>query len=239
MVAELSLIAFAVAFAAGVVSFASPCVLALVPGYLSFVSGVSFDRLGASPRQVTPPTLAFVGGFSLVFTAFGASAGLLGYSLVRAQPQLSWIAGGLLIAMGMAMVAPPRLGLLQRPRGPRLARRPTTLAGAGLAGGAFAVAWTPCIGPILGSILTAAAPTGSPALGASLLLTYSVGMGIPFLLAGLAVGRTMSIFRWLRDRWRVVQATAATVMVAAGVLVATGRLGVLTARLAEVGFQGL
>ena len=170
------------------------------------------------------PTVAFVLGFSLMFTAYGASAGLVGYSLTRNQDVLNLVAGSLLIATGIAMVAFPRIGLMQTDRRLATARRPTTLVGAGLVGAAFAVGWTPCIGPILGSILTYAAPTGSPGIGATLLFTYSLGLGIPFLLSGLFVTRTMAAFRWLRDRWRIVNAAAAAVFIVIGFLVATGTL---------------
>lgn len=236
---EISALSYPVAFAAGFVSFASPCVLALVPAYLSFISGVSFDELGARTSDVLRPTLAFVLGFSVMFTAFGAGAGLIGYSLTRNQDTLNLVAGALLITMGVAMVALPRLGLLQNDRHLARLRRPTTLIGAGLVGAALAVGWTPCIGPILGSILTFAAPTGSPGLGASLLLTYSLGLGIPFLLAGLFLTRTMTAFRWVRDRWTLVNATAAVLVIGVGVLVATGRFEVITQRLSGVGFQGI
>lgn len=236
---DISVLSFPVAFAAGFVSFASPCVLAVVPGYLTFISGVSFDELGSRTRDVMVPTAAFVAGFSVMFTAYGAGAGLVGLSLAAHQDVLNLVAGLLLIAMGIAMIALPRWGLLQADRRFTPARRPTTLAGAGLVGAAFAVGWTPCVGPILGSILGYAAPTGSPGLGAALLLTYSLGLGIPFLLSGLFVTRSMAAFRWVRDRWRLVNATAAVVFIAIGVLVATGRFEVITQRLAGVGFSGL
>jgi cytochrome c-type biogenesis protein len=116
---------------------------------------------------------------------------------------------------------------------------PTTLVGAGLVGAAFAVGWTPCIGPILRSILTYAARTGSPGVGATLLLTYSVGLGIPFLLSGLFVTRALAAFRWMRERWRVVNATAAVAFAAIGVLVPTGRFEIITQRLSGMGFAGL
>jgi cytochrome c-type biogenesis protein len=236
---DISALSYPVAFAAGFVSFASPCVLAVVPGYLSFISGVSFDELGTRTRDVMVPTIAFVAGFSLMFTAYGASAGLIGYSLTEHQDFLNLAAGILLIVMGIAMVALPQFGLMQSERRLAMARRPTTLAGAAFVGAAFAVGWTPCIGPILGSILSYAAPTGSPGLGASLLFTYSLGLGIPFLLSGLFITRTMTAFRWMRDRWRVVNATAAAIFIMIGVLVATGRFEVITQRLAGVGFSGI
>jgi cytochrome c-type biogenesis protein len=236
---EITLLSFPVAFAAGFVSFASPCVLALVPGYLTFISGVSFDELGSRSKDVLWPTLAFVLGFSVMFTLFGASAALLGSSLATERDTLNLVAGIMLILMGLALVLLPRLGLLQRDRKPGFARRPTTLVGAGLVGVAFAVGWTPCIGPILGSILAYSAPTGSPGLGASLLFVYSLGLGIPFLLSGLFFTRTLGAFRWLRDRWAVVNTTAAVLFVGVGILVATGRLEIITQRLSSVGFQGL
>lgn len=238
-VVDISIISYAVAFAAGFVSFASPCVLAVVPGYLTFISGVSFDELGARTRDVLAPTLAFVMGFSVVFTAYGAGAGLIGYSLTEDQNTLNLVAGVLLIVTGVLMVALPHLGLLQTDRHLTMARRPTTMVGAGLVGGAFAVGWTPCIGPVYASILAYAAPTGSPGLGASLLFTYSLGLGIPFLLSGLFITRTLAAFRWIRDRWRVVNATAATVFILIGFLVATGRFEVITQRLSGVGFTGI
>jgi cytochrome c-type biogenesis protein len=237
-VEDVSALSYPVAFAAGFVSFISPCVLAVVPGYLTFISGVSFDQLGARTRDVLAPTLAFVLGFSLMFTAYGASAGLVGYSFAQDQDTLNLAAGIVLVLAGVAMVALPQLGLFQTGRMPHV-RKPTTLMGAGLVGAAFAVGWTPCIGPILGSILTYAAPTGSPGVGATLLLTYSLGLGIPFLLSGLFVTRALAAFRWLRDRWRVVNATAAVAFVAIGVLVATGRFEIITQRLSGVGFAGL
>lgn len=236
---DVGALSFAVAFAAGIVSVASPCVLALVPGYLSFISGVSFDELGARTRDVLVPTVAFVLGFSLMFTAFGASAGLLGRSLAQDQDVLSWIAGVFLIVMGVAMVLLPRLGLLQGDKKPALARRPTTLVGAGLVGAAFAVGWTPCFSPILGAILGIAAPTGSPVAGAALLFVYSLGIGVPFLLAGLFLARTLSALRRVRDHWGVVNAAGATLVVVAGVLVVTGQFELITRELAGIGFQGI
>jgi cytochrome c-type biogenesis protein len=236
---DISALSYAVAFAAGVISIGSPCVLALVPGYLSFISGVSFDQLGARTRDVLVPTVAFVVGFSLVFTAFGASAGLIGHSLAQDKDVLQLVAGSLLVAMGMAMIALPSLGLLQAERRLRLARRPSTLAGAGLCGGAFAIGWTPCIGPILASILTIATPTESPAIGASLLFTYSLGLGVPFLLAGLFLTRTLGALRRVRDHWTAVNGAAAGLVVVAGLLIATGQLEVITRQLSGIGFQGI
>lgn len=236
---DLTFVNLAVAFAGGFVSFVSPCVLALVPGYLSFISGVSFDELGSRTRDVVVPTIAFVAGFAALFTAYGAGAGLVGYSLRRQQDTLNLVAGTALIVIGVAMIALPRLGLLQVDRRLQTARRPTTLVGAALVGAAFAVGWTPCIGPILASILNVALPTGSPTVGALLLFTYALGLGIPFLLAGLYTTRALGLFRWLRDRWTVVNAVSASLVVLVGILIATGRFEVITRELAGIGFQGI
>jgi cytochrome c-type biogenesis protein len=238
-VSDLSALSYPVAFAAGFVSFVSPCVLALVPGYLSFISGVSFDELGARARNVLWPTVAFVLGFSLMFTLFGASAALFGRALQGDRDVLNLVGGALLIALGVAMVLLPRLGVLQRERRLHFSRRPTTLVGAGLAGTAFAIGWSPCLSPILGSILTYAAPTGRPALGASLLFTYSLGLGVPFLISGLFFTQSLGLFRRVRNHWVTVNTVAGAAVVALGVLVATGQLVLITQRLAGVGFQGI
>jgi len=142
---QLSVVSLAVAFAAGFVSFASPCVLALVPGYLSFISGVPADQVEQRWKGVLRPTAAFVLGFAVMFALFGASAGLIGRSLARDREVLNLVAGIILVVFGIAMVLLPRTGWLQSDRHVRLSRRPETLVGAGLVGAAFAAGWTPCI----------------------------------------------------------------------------------------------
>ncbi len=236
---QISLISFPIAFAAGFVSFASPCVLALVPGYLSFVSGVPADQVEQRWKSVIRPTIAFILGFGIMFAIFGASAGLLGRSLARDRETLNLISGIILIVFGIAMILLPRLGWMQGDRRMRISRRPETLVGAGLVGAAFAAGWTPCIGPILGSILTYAAPTGSPAAGALLLFVYALGLGIPFLLAGMFLTQTLSASRWVRDHWGMVNAIGGGLMIALGVLIATGNLTTITQQLSGLGFSGL
>ena len=236
---QLSLISFPIAFAAGFVSFASPCVLALVPGYLSFISGGPADQVDQRWNSVIRPTLAFILGFAIMFSIFGASAGLLGRSLARSRDTLNLVAGIILIVIGVAMLVLPRLGWMQGDRRIRMAKRPETLVGASLVGAAFAAGWTPCIGPILGSILTYAAPTGSPLAGALLLFVYSLGLGIPFLLAGMFLTQTLSASRWVRDHWNMVNAIGAGLMIALGVLIATGEMERITQQLSRIGFSGL
>lgn len=238
-VAGLTLLDYPVAFAAGLVSFGSPCVLGLVPGYLSFVSGVSYDELGARPRNIIGPVAAFVAGFTAIFTLMGASAGLVGVALRSHGRLLNQIGGALLILMGIGFLLLPRLGLLQGEHKVHLTRRPTTLAGSGLVGAVFAAGWTPCIGPIYGAILLRAGPTGSPGIGATLLFTYAIGLGVPFLLAGLYFTRALSAFSWIRRNWTVVNVSAAVLTIGVGVLMATQQLTRLTQMLGGIGFQGI
>ena len=235
---EISVLSYPVAFAAGIISFASPCVLGLVPGYLSFVSGVSFDELGTKTRNIVRPILAFVLGFSLVFTLMGASAGLLGTPLQQHRYGLNQIGGALLILMGIGFLLLPKLGLLQGERRIHMTRRPSTLIGSTLVGSAFAAGWTPCIGPFLGALLTYAA-TGSPTVGASLLLVYSFGIGVPFLLSGIFFTRAISAFAWVRRHWLAVNATAAVLTIVVGILMATQRLEIINQQLNGFGFRGI
>jgi cytochrome c-type biogenesis protein len=225
-------ISFSVVFAAGFVSFASPCVLPLVPAYLGFVSGVGLGE-GARSRDVAVPTACFVAGFAAMFAALGAGAGLAGGALLEQRRSLEVAGGILVIAMGLILLGRGVPAALLRERRLALARRPATLVGSGLAGVAFALGWTPCIGPTLAAALTLAAQGGRPALGAALLFVYALGLGLPFLLAGLFVQRSASALAALRPRLPLVSATGSLLLVVFGVLLATGRMGDLTARLAS------
>mgnify|MGYP001232481779 FL=1 len=241
MAVDVNVLTYADALAAGFVSFASPCALALVPGYLSFASGASYDELtGGSTvtvraTSVMQTTGAFVAGFAAMFTLWGAGAGYLGDALRGSRDTVNLVSGLLLVAMGILMVFLPRIGFLQGEKRVSLVKRPTTLAGVTLAGAAFAIAWTPCTGPFLGQVLSLAVPTESPKIGASLLFTYALGLGIPFLLAGLFMTQTMSISRKVRDHWRIINLVAGVVTIALGILVATGRFTVITQKISNLG----
>ena len=229
---ELGPAGLAIAFAAGVVSFTSPCVLPLVPGYLSFVSGVGFDELGDRPRRVTASTSAFVAGFTAMFVAFGAGAAWFGSFLLENRRPLEITAGIFIIVAAVTFLGLPLPRLLSAER--RLALRPSgSLAASGLTGVAFAIGWTPCVGPTLAAILPLSAGGGGAAEGAVLLGAFSLGLGLPFLLFGLAFTRSLGLVRWLRRRWRVVSVGSAAVLVAFGALLISGDLVRLTTRLAR------
>jgi cytochrome c-type biogenesis protein len=229
--------AFAAAFAAGIVSFVSPCVLPLIPGYLSFVSGVGFDELGARPRRVVGQTAWFVLGFGLMFALLGAGAAWFGNVLLVHRRSLEVAAGVFIVLAGLIYAGLPLPTLLLAEKRLHFRRErsgPVTALGAGVA---FAIGWTPCIGPTLAAILTLAAADGHAEQGAVLLLVYALGLGMPFLAFGLAFTRALGLARVLRRRWRLVSAVSGTLLVAFGVLLATGELIRLTSALSR--FTGL
>lgn len=189
-----------IAFAAGVLGFFSPCVVPLIPGYLSFVSGVSLLEMDPLERRrhvgrVLGATVAFVAGFSLVFTALGASASLVGGFVLGNREWLSRIAGVIVILLGLSLLGVIRLPGLYRERRLEITRRPAGVLGTVLVGMAFGFAWTPCVGPVLGAILTLAATTARAANGALLLFAYSLGLGIPFLATALLLTTAFSALR--------------------------------------------
>jgi len=211
------------ALAAGVVSFLSPCVLPLVPGYLSAVTGVSAADLDrADWRRVLGPSLLFVASFSSIFILLGLTATGIGSTLSEHRDLLNKISAVLIIAMGVLFVSVlfvPRLG--REWRVDALMER----AGAGgpiVAGAAFAIAWTPCIGPTLGAILSAAALSDSAARGAFLLAVYSAGLAIPFLLTALAFSRMTTAFDAVKRHYRAIIASGGVILIAMGVLIWTG-----------------
>jgi cytochrome c-type biogenesis protein len=225
-------VSYSVAFAAGFVSFASPCVLPLVPAYLAVVSGVGFEDLDKRRWAVFFPTMAFVLGFSVVFMALGASVGLAGTQLLQHRRSIE-IAGGLfIIAMGLVLLGRGVPMFLLRERRFHRALRPATLIGAGIAGAAFAFGWTPCIGPTLGAALTLAAGSGSWLLGGTMLLAYALGLGIPFLIAGLFIQQATSAIGVLRRHVRLISQVGATIMIILGVLMVTGVMTQINAELA-------
>src|ERR671936_90820 len=221
--------AFAAAFAAGIVAFVSPCVLPLIPGYLSFVSGVGLDELGARPRRVVGQTALFVLGFGVVFALLGAGVAWFGNALLVHRRSLEIAAGAFIVLAGLIYAGLPLPALLLAERRIHVRREqggPLTALGAGVA---FAIGWTPCIGPTLAAILTLAAGAGHAEQGAVLLLIYALGLGVPFLAFGLGFTRALGLTRALRRSWRIVSIASGTLLVAFGALLATGELIRLTA----------
>jgi cytochrome c-type biogenesis protein len=223
----LSLSSIPVALLAGFVSFLAPCVLPLVPGYLSAVSAVDADKLGqpGTSRRVVVASIPFVFGFTVFFVLLGVGASLIGGSLLGDQFLLEKVAGFVLVVFGLAFMRllpwPERLlgaSLLAgaRSRGSRL-----------LLGGAFAVCAAPCIGPVLAATLVLAGSSDTVAEGALLLAVYSLGLAIPFVIAGAVFTRSMGAFRWLRNHYGTIQIGGGVVMVALGLLLFFERFYVL------------
>jgi cytochrome c-type biogenesis protein len=210
----------ALAFAAGVVSFASPCVLPLVPGYVSFVTGSRATE--GEGRRPLIPILLFILGFTIVFTLLGAFAG----SFVRffRDPWFQRAAGVVVVGLGMLMLGYAfRRGSpgLYAERRPFLARVRPGRVGALPLGIAFAAGWTPCIGPVLAGILAIAA-SGGTAKGAALLFAYSIGLGLPFLMIGLGVDRLMGALGWVRRHYRTIAGVSGALLVLVGIMLVTG-----------------
>jgi cytochrome c-type biogenesis protein len=215
------------AFLAGIVSFLSPCVLPLVPGYLSFVSGVSMDEMRAEDRKadasraIVVNTLFFVLGFSIVFVAMGAAATVLGGFLLENLPILGRIAGVIVILFGLHLTGLlPIKWLYQQMKfhGPANTRGPL---GALLLGLAFAAGWTPCIGPILAGILALGAGQDTVWQGMGLLTVYSAGLGVPFLLTGLATQRFLGLFDAVKRHMRIVEMVGGVMLIAIGIMMVT------------------
>ncbi len=217
-----------VAFGAGMLSFLSPCVLPLVPAYVSMVSGLSAAEIEAGERHTVAPLLrgmlGFIAGFTIVFTALGAAASGLGHVLLDHQRGFVIAAGVVIVVLGVWLtgVGTPRLFLQERrfhPRASRLGAWAPPVMGM-----AFAFGWTPCIGPVLGGVLGLAATRATLASGLVLLVAYSLGLGVPFLATGLAFGHLTEVLARVRRRLGVVNAVAGVMLVLFGVLLLTGNL---------------
>ncbi len=222
------------AFAAGFLSFVSPCVLPLIPGYISFVSGVSVEEMrgdtppATSRLQVFLTSLAFVIGFSIVFVLLGASATAIGKLMFARLPLLSKIAGAILIVFGLHTMGVFRLAFLESEKRMHSQRKPAGPLGAMLVGVAFAFGWTPCIGPILGGILAIAGSKNSVTEGVTLLAVYSLGLGIPFLLTSLAINQFFGAAKKIRRYYHAIELTSGALLIIIGVLIITGQLTIIT-----------
>jgi cytochrome c-type biogenesis protein len=211
------------ALGAGLVSFLSPCVLPLVPGYLSAVTGVSVTELDSADwRRVLVPSLVFVGSFSTIFILLGLGATGVGQALQEHRDTLETISGVLIIAMGVLFVSSLFVVRLNREWHVDALLSRAGKGGPVIAGMAFAIAWTPCIGPTLGAILSAASLSSSAAHGALLLAVYSAGLGIPFLATALAFSRLTTAFATVKRHYAAIMAVGGGILIVMGVLILTG-----------------
>ena len=227
------------AFIAGVLSFISPCVLPLIPGYLSFVSGVTLDDMrgtGSATGSVAPAgarrravimSVAFVLGFSLVFISLGASATAIGSILMEHLSLLGKIAGVVIILFGLHMMGVLRIGWLYSEKRMQTSAKPAGFFGAMLVGVAFAFGWTPCIGPILAAILAVAATQESVGEGVKLLAVYSAGLGVPFIATSLAINKFFAASARIRKHYHAIEVASGVLLVIVGVLIFTNRFTVI------------
>ncbi len=215
------------AVVAGVLSFSSPCCLPLLPGYVSYISALPTSTLGTRESRATTlrASVAFVGGFALVFTTLGVASAFFGAFVIRVLPTIVRVMGLGIIVLGLSMMGLLRIPLLMRERRFDMSRLPKGTRGAFGVGVAFAAGWTPCIGPILALILAAAASTGTVAWGALLLILYSLGLGLPFIALALGLDRARGSLAWVRRHGRQIEVTGGALMVGVGVLFVTGQWG--------------
>lgn len=235
-------VTFPAAAAAGLLSFLSPCVLPLVPPYLTYLAGVSMEDLeietrSAARRDVLLSAILFVLGFSTVFVALGATASAFGAVLRANLHILSYAAGAIIILMGLHFLGILKVGLFYREKRAEITK-PMGLVGSYVMGLAFAFGWTPCIGPILAAILAVAGTQETVARGAALLATYSLGLGLPFIAAGLALGRFLAFVARFRKHFRKVEMVVGALLVFTGVAFLTGGVQDMSFWLLET-FPGL
>jgi cytochrome c-type biogenesis protein len=236
-------VSFPLAFLAGLLSFLSPCVLPLVPSYVSFITGISFEDLteGADRGKVTFLTitnsLSFIAGFSTIFVGLGASSSVIGKFFFEYQDWIRIVGGILVIFFGLFVSGIIRLDFLTRERKIHLSGKPAGYVGSFLVGMTFAAAWTPCIGPILGTILLYASSKGSTAYGLKLLAVYSLGLAIPFFLSSLMLNTFLSYSSKIRRYMRVIMAASGLLLIVFGVLLLTNNVRALTSFFPDLGVK--
>jgi cytochrome c-type biogenesis protein len=234
-------VSYTIAFTAGFLSFVSPCVLPLVPSYVSYITGLSLEQLTdpEGQKQVRWVTiknsLLFILGFSLVFIAFGASATVIGQGLLVYQGILRKIGGGLVILFGLYLIGVLKIPFLMTYRQYQFQNRPSGALGSVLIGVAFAAGWTPCVGPILGTILLYASTTQSLTAGIKLLSVYSIGLGLPLLITALGVNAFLTTFKKLKDYLWIVSLISGIFLIIVGVMIFTNSLRLLAAWLTRYG----
>ena len=224
----MSDVAVPIAFGAGLASFLSPCVLPLIPSYVTFITGMTLDDVARARRTALVHSLLFVLGFSLIFLALGASATLLGRLLVTYRVWISRVGGVLVLIFGLYLLGVFNLGAFARERRVHITDKPLGYLGTVVVGIAFGAGWTPCIGPILGSILTYAATQADVSRGVGLLAAYSLGLAIPFVLAAVAIERFVAVFQRMRSGMVWVSRISGALLVVVAILMLTDYLTVIT-----------
>ena len=221
----------AIAFTAGLLSFLSPCVLPLVPSYVTFITGLSLEDVSKARRSALVHAVLFVLGFSLIFLALGAGATLLGRVLLAYRDWITRVGGVLIIVFGLYLLGVFNIGAFARERRFHLADKPVGYLGTVLVGIAFGAGWTPCIGPILGAILTYTASSADLERGLQLLSAYSLGLAVPFLLAAVLVQQFLSFFTRIKRQMMWVQRIAGALLIVVGVLMVTNYFTILASYL--------
>jgi cytochrome c-type biogenesis protein len=219
------------AFSAGVLSFLSPCILPLVPSYVSFITGLSLDDAERSRRTALIHALLFVLGFTLIFLALGATATVLGRLLKAYTVWITRAGGVLIIVFGLYMLGVLRIGAFAQERRMHIADKPLGYLGTVLVGIAFGAGWTPCLGPILGGILTYTASAADFSKGLPLLFAYSMGLAVPFVLAAVAIGRFFAVFERFRPYLPMVNKVAGVLLLLVGVLMLSGQFTLIASKL--------
>jgi cytochrome c-type biogenesis protein len=211
-----------ISFTAGLLSFLSPCVLPLIPSYVSFITGLSLDEVRVARHITVAHALLFIAGFTLVFLALGATATVVGQLLLRNREWVGRIGGVLVILLGLYLLGAFNISALARERRVHIATKPLGYLGSVVVGMAFAAGWTPCIGPILGAVLTYTASSADLRHGLVLLLAYSMGLAVPFVLAALMIDRFMVLFQRYRAALVWTSRVSGALLVVVGMLMVTG-----------------
>ncbi len=235
---QISLLA---AFTAGLLSFISPCVLPLVPSYVSYITGLSVEQLASEEerhryrRVIILNSLLFIGGFSSVFIAFGASASLIGQLLITYQDVIRKLGGILIVIFGLYLLGVINLSFLKTEKRYHFSNKPAGYLGSFVIGVAFAAGWTPCVGPVLGTILLYASTTDGLLGGVTLLTAYSLGLGLPFFLTAMGVNRFLDYFKQVRAYLWGVSAVSGVFLVVVGAMIYANSLTMITSLLERYG----
>ena len=241
MVESLQNISLFAAFMAGLLSFVSPCVLPLVPSYISYITGLSLDQLADAAerrrfrRAIVVNSLLFIVGFSCVFISFGASASLIGQMLITYQDHIRRFGGVLIVIFGLYLLGILNLNFLQTEKRLHFRSRPAGYLGSFLIGVAFAAGWTPCVGPVLGTILLYASTTDSLMSGVTLLTSYSLGLGLPLFATALGVDSFLTYFKQFRAYLWGVSAVSGVFLVVVGIMIYANSLTLITSLLERYG----